>query len=103
MPLSTLYIRGVFFLLGGKLLPLQGDRLASINNPGWCPGLGASALSGRIGEFHPYNSERIRKESGKDSGKDSQKTIIKMIIPTLQEKGGSGFSLYNIYELIIVC
>ena len=47
MPLSTLYIRGVFFLLGGKLLPLQGDRLASINNPGWCPGLGASALSGR--------------------------------------------------------
>ena len=47
MPLSTLYIRGVFFLLGGKLLPLQGDRLASINNPGWCPGLGTSALSGR--------------------------------------------------------
>jgi hypothetical protein len=47
LPLSTLYIRGVFFLLGGKLLPLQGDRLASINNPGWCPGLGASALSGR--------------------------------------------------------
>ena len=47
MPLSTLYIRGVFFLLGGKLLPLQGDRLASINNPGWYPGLGASALSGR--------------------------------------------------------
>ena len=34
-------------MLGGKLLPLQGDRLASINNPGWCPGLGASALSGR--------------------------------------------------------
>ena len=24
-----------------------------------------------------------------------------MMIPTLQEKGGSGFSLYNIYELII--
>lgn len=24
MPLSTLYIRGVFFLLGGKLLPFQG-------------------------------------------------------------------------------
>ena len=47
MPLSTLSIRGVFFLLGGKLLPLQGDRLASINNPGRCPGLGASALSGR--------------------------------------------------------
>ena len=47
MPLSTLYIRGVFFVLGGKLLPLQGDRLASFNNPGRCPGLGASALSGR--------------------------------------------------------
>ena len=47
MPLSTLYIRGVSFLLGGKLLPLQGDRLASFNNPGRCPGLGASALSGR--------------------------------------------------------
>ena len=47
LALSTLYIRGVFFLLGGKLLPLQGDRLASINNPGRCPGLGASALSGR--------------------------------------------------------
>ena len=47
MPLSTLYIRGVFFLLGGKLLPLQGDRLVSFNNPGRCPGLGASALSGR--------------------------------------------------------
>ena len=47
MPLSTLSIRGVFFLLGGKLLPLQGDRLASFNNPGRCPGLGASALSVR--------------------------------------------------------
>ena len=34
-------------MLGGKLLPLQGDRLASFNNPGRCPGLGASALSGR--------------------------------------------------------
>ena len=34
-------------MFGGKLLPLQGDRLASINNPGRCPGLGASALLGR--------------------------------------------------------
>ena len=32
-----------------KLLPLQGDRLAGIKNPGRCPGLGASALSGRVG------------------------------------------------------
>lgn len=40
-------LEGCFFVLGGKLLPLQGDRLASINNPGRCPGLGASALSGR--------------------------------------------------------
>ena len=31
-----------------KLLPLQGDRLASIKYPGRCPGLGASALSGRV-------------------------------------------------------
>ena len=31
-----------------KLLPLQGDRLAGIKNPGRCPGLEASALSGRV-------------------------------------------------------
>ena len=31
-----------------KLLPLQGDRLAGIKSPGRCPGLGASALSGRV-------------------------------------------------------
>ena len=31
-----------------KLLPLQGDRFTSIKNPGRCPGLGASALSGRV-------------------------------------------------------
>ena len=32
-----------------KLLPLQGDRFANIKNPGRCPGLRASALSGRAG------------------------------------------------------
>ena len=31
------------------LLPLQGDNLAHMNHPGRCPGLGASALSGRVG------------------------------------------------------
>ncbi len=30
-----------------KLLPLQGARFATHKNPGRCPGLGASALSGR--------------------------------------------------------
>ena len=30
-----------------KLLPLQGDRFANIKNPGRCPGLRASAPSGR--------------------------------------------------------
>ncbi len=33
-----------------KLLPLQGDNLAHMNHPGRCPGLGASALSGRVGQ-----------------------------------------------------
>ena len=31
-----------------KLLPLQGDKFVSIITPGRCPGLGASALSGRV-------------------------------------------------------
>ena len=30
-----------------KLLPLQGDLVVNIYDPGRCPGLGASALSGR--------------------------------------------------------
>ena len=33
----------------GKLLPLQGVITISISYPGRCPGLGASALSGRMG------------------------------------------------------
>ena len=33
-----------------KLLPLQGDRFATIKNPGRCPGLGASALFRAYGE-----------------------------------------------------
>ena len=32
-----------------KLLPLQGARLADMNTQGECPGLGASAPSGREG------------------------------------------------------
>ncbi len=32
-----------------KLLPFQGDFVVFILNPGRCPGLGASALSGRMG------------------------------------------------------
>ena len=31
-----------------KLLPLQGALFATHKNPGRCPGLGASALSGRV-------------------------------------------------------
>ena len=31
-----------------KLLPFQGDLADCIFNPGCCPGLGASALSGRM-------------------------------------------------------
>ena len=34
----------------GKLLPLQGDRRATTVTQGDCPGLGGSALSGRIGK-----------------------------------------------------
>ena len=47
---SFMYCLGVL-----KLLPLQGDNLASITTPGRCPGLRASALSGRaVGEFLPF-------------------------------------------------
>ena len=35
-----------------KLLPLQGDKLAPMITQGDCPGLGASALSGRVGQKH---------------------------------------------------
>ena len=38
-----------------KLLPLQGDRFAAIKSPGRCPGLGASALSGRMGKTGVFN------------------------------------------------
>ena len=38
-----------------KLLPLQGDRFAAIKKPGRCPGLGASALSGRMGKTGVFN------------------------------------------------
>ena len=34
-----------------KLLPLQGARHGDMNTQGECPGLGASALSGREGEL----------------------------------------------------
>ena len=34
-----------------KLLSLQGELFVYTFNPGRCPGLGASALSGRIGDF----------------------------------------------------
>mgnify|MGYP003093148811 CR=1 FL=1 len=38
------------YILSGvlKLLPLQGDRFASVITQGDAPGLGASALSGRV-------------------------------------------------------
>ena len=35
-----------------KLLPFQGVRVASVITQGDCPGLGASALSGRVGASH---------------------------------------------------
>ena len=35
-----------------KLLPLQGVITISILSPGCCPGLGASALSGRMGNSY---------------------------------------------------
>ena len=38
----------VFF----KLLPFQGVKVASVITQGDCPGLGASALSGRVGASH---------------------------------------------------
>ena len=47
MPLPTLYIRGVFFFAWGKAFALTGRQACGRNNPGRCPGLGASALSGR--------------------------------------------------------
>ena len=40
---------GLFFRVHTKLLPLQGARRADMNTQGECPGLGASALSGREG------------------------------------------------------
>ena len=39
-----------FFQFFLKLLPLQGDFVNYVFNPGCCPGLGASALSGRVGQ-----------------------------------------------------
>ena len=35
-----------------KLLPFQGVRVATVITQGDCPGLGASALSGRVGASH---------------------------------------------------
>ena len=40
-----------------KLLPLQGDVLKIIIYPGRCPGLGASALSGRVAIYLFFQGE----------------------------------------------
>ena len=42
-----IYKRGVFFFVWGKAFALTGRQACGRNNPGRCPGLGASALSGR--------------------------------------------------------
>ena len=42
-----------------KLLPFQGDFAFYKHYPGRCPGLGASALSGRVDAKHTLLSGRI--------------------------------------------
>ena len=46
-----------------KLLPLQGAWLLAVY-PGRCPGLGASALSGRVGQLAKSYSERVVESFG---------------------------------------
>ena len=43
--------KGKSFLISLKLLPLQGVLLNALFYPGCYPGLGASALSGRVGQI----------------------------------------------------
>ncbi len=45
-------------------MPLQGDRLAFYKYPGRCPGLGASALSGRVGAL-PFRYAPVNVGSGR--------------------------------------
>ena len=49
-----------------KLLPLQGDVVKIITYPGRCPGLGASALSGRAGIELLLGSEIEEEHSEQD-------------------------------------
>ena len=48
---SPIFFRLVYHIRGGilKLLPFQGARRGDMNTQGECPGLGASAPSGREG------------------------------------------------------
>ena len=49
-----------------KLLPFQGGRVASLITQGDCPGLGASALSGRVGAYlQKLNQFRFCKSAAK--------------------------------------
>ena len=49
-----------------KLLPLQGARRADMNTQGECPGLGASAPSGREGIAG--DAGRVLQGCGKENG-----------------------------------
>ena len=52
-----------------KLLPFQGARRGDMNTQGECPGLGASALSGREG------NGRRREGNGRDARREWQRGL----------------------------
>ena len=56
---SPIFFRLIYHIRGGhtKLLPLQGARRADMNTQGECPGLGASAPSGREGNGRDAGGE----------------------------------------------
>ena len=58
-----------------KLLPLQGDEFGDHENPGRCPGLGASALSGRVGLLSIPQSYGFIFKPARDFGEKLQKKL----------------------------
>ena len=81
-----------------KLLPLQGDNLASITTPGRCPGLRASALSGRaVGEFLPFTFSLRLVTVG--SGRAGGELLNLLGVPTVQVETYCSIQVITHYSL----
>ena len=84
---TALYIAWSF-----KAFALTGRQACVHDYPGRCPGLGASALSGRVGKnLRKFRKklivEPLKKRKEKEMKKEVWKTILQMLIAVLTAIG----------------